>query len=157
MPQSSQIIEPDAFVWNERETGISEVRAHLATLSNEYRVDAERVVLGGFSRGGGQAIWMTLHQSIKTPGFVVLGPYLTAAELEALPALLASQKPTGLRSAILVSEQDRECLDISRQVVELLRAHDLACELEVRLGLDHSYPADFVEFVARGLAFLEYK
>ena len=66
VPQSSQIVGTNAFVWDERETGISEVRAHLTELNSEHMIDPERVVLGGFSMGGGQAIWMALHQSVKT-------------------------------------------------------------------------------------------
>lgn len=155
VPQSSQVFEAETFVWDERETGIDEIRMHLATLSGEHKLAQERVVLGGFSMGGGQAIWMALHQSLKTCGFVVLGPYLREEELEALSTLLQTQKPAGLRGAILVGEEDTECLAISQKVVELLRAHDLPCELEVRPGLDHSYPEDFAAWVANGLVFIE--
>jgi predicted esterase len=155
VPQSSQIVGQDAFVWDEREIGINEIRKHLTKLSREYSIDPGRVVLGGFSMGGGQAIWMALHQSIKMRGFVVLGPYLREAELEALPALLASQKPAGLRGSILVGDKDTECLKISRKVVEIMQEYDLPCEIEIRPNLDHSYPADFAEYVLKGLAFIE--
>lgn len=155
VPQSSQVVGPDAFVWDERESGINEVREHLAALNNEYHIDPERVVLGGFSRGGGQAIWMALHQSIKTCGFVVLGPYLPEAELAVLPHLLETQAPAGLHGAILVGEEDTECLAISRKVVEIMCAHDLPCQLEVRSGLDHNYPADPAAWVAKELRFIE--
>lgn len=155
IPQSSQIAGPDAYVWDERETGISEVRAHLAKLSDEYRVNPQRVVLGGFSMGGGQAVWMALHQAVKTCGFVVLGPYLRKEELESLPALLDTQKPDGVRGYILVGTEDHECLEVSRKVAEIMQAHDLACELEIRSGLDHSYPKDFGKVISKGLAFIE--
>lgn len=155
LPQSSQIIGPGAFVWDDREVGIGEAREHLTALSSKHTLDLERVVLGGFSMGGGQAIWMALHQSIKVSGFVVLGPYLTAAELEALPALLASQRPAGLRGSIIVGEEDSECLEVSRKVVEIMREHDLPCELEILPTMHHSYPAGFVKYVNKGLAFIE--
>jgi predicted esterase len=155
VPQSSQIIGPDAFVWDERELGIKEVREHLAKLSSEYPIDPERVVLGGFSMGGGQAIWMALHQSIKTRGFVVLGPYLRAPELEALPTLLASRKPGGLRGFIIVGDKDIECLGVSRKVAEIMQEYDLPCQLEILPDLPHNYPPDFAEYVLKGLAFVE--
>jgi predicted esterase len=155
VPQSSQIIGQDAFVWDDREQASNEIREHLAKVSGEYTIDPNRVVLGGFSMGGGQAIWMALHQSIKTRGFVVLGPYLSEDELKALPALLEAHKPTGVRGYILVGDEDHECLDISRTVVALLNARSIPCELEVRPRLDHSYPTDFAEVVSRGLAFIE--
>jgi len=155
IPQSSQLERPDAYVWDDRELSVSEIREHLAKLTSEYSIDSERVVLGGFSMGGGQAIWMALHQSIKTSGFVVLGPWLREAELEALSALLETQKPAGLRGYILVGEEDRICLDVSHKVVEIIHAHNLPCELEVIPGLDHSYPEDFAKCMISGLAFIE--
>lgn len=155
IPQSSQISEPNAFVWDDRATGISEVREHLAALNSEYAIDPERVVLGGFSMGGGQAVWMALHQSIKTRGFVVLGPYLTEAELESLPALLAERKPAGLRGFIVNGEKDVECLAVSRKVAEIMHDHGLTCELVIVPDLTHVYPPDFAERAAKGLAFVE--
>ncbi|HEY0754294.1 MAG TPA: hypothetical protein VGD98_10055 [Ktedonobacteraceae bacterium] len=154
-PQSSQIVGPGEYVWDNRELSTSEIREHLATLTFQYGIDAERVILGGFSMGGGQAIWMALHQLVKTPGFVVLGPYLRANELEALSTLLATQKPASMRGYILIGDEDSECLEISRKVVALLHAHELPCELELLPGQDHSYPADFVKLVTKGLTFVE--
>lgn len=155
VPQSSQIIGPDAYVWDERETGVKEVREHLANVSNDYNVDSDRVVLGGFSMGGGQAIWMALHQSVRTRGFIALGPYLRPEELDALSTLLETQTLTGLRGSILVGEEDHGCLACSRKAAELLNAHDIPCELEIRPGMGHAYSADFAEVVSRGLAFIE--
>ena len=155
VPQSSQMGGPDAFIWDDRETGVNEICEHLETLNNEYKIDARRVVLGGFSMGGGQAIWMALHQTVRIHGFVTLGPYLRENELEALATLLATHAPTSLRGAILVGENDAECLSIARKVVELMRAHNLPCELEVRPGLAHSYPADFSAWVVRALRLIE--
>jgi hypothetical protein len=36
-----------------------------------------------------------------------------------------------------------------------MHAYDLACELEILPGFTHVYPADFLERVAKGLAFIE--
>jgi predicted esterase len=148
-------VGPNEFIWDERETGISEVRAHLAKLASDYPVDRERVVLGGFSMGGGLAIWMALKQSIKTRGFIALGAYLTEEELEVLSGLLAHQKPQGVRGLLLVGEEDTVHLNVSHKVVDLMQAHDLACELEILPGFTHVYPADFLERVVKALAFIE--
>lgn len=155
VPQSSQIVGPDAYVWDDRETGTKEVREHLAKVSSAYNIDPERVVLGGFSMGGGQAIWMALHQSVRTRGFIALGPYLRPEELDALSVLLEARKPAGLRGYILVGEEDHGCLACSRKAAELLNAHNIPCDLELRPALAHTYPEDFAEAVSRGLAFIE--
>jgi predicted esterase len=155
VPTSSQIVGPGSFVWDDREIGTSEVREHLATLNSQYMIDPERVVLGGFSMGGGLAIWMALHQSIKTRGFIALGPYLSEEELEALPDLLAQRKPHGLRGSILVGDEDTGHLEVSRKVVEIMHAHDLPCELDLLPGFTHVYPADFPQRLAKALMFIE--
>ncbi len=155
LPQSSQLAGQTAFVWNDRARSISEICAHFATVNEQYSVDAGRVVLGGFSKGGGLAIWMALHQLIPAAGFVVLGPFLSSEELEALAELLATHKPAGIRGSIIIGEDDESCLKGSRQVAELMHAHDLPCTLEIIPGLGHEYPSDFSEHVTRGLAFVE--
>jgi len=58
-----------------------------------------------------------------------------------------------VRGYILVGDQDHECLGVSRKVVEILNTRGIPCELEARPGLGHSYPADFVEVVSKGLSF----
>lgn len=155
VPQSSQIVGLDAYVWDNRDLATSEIREHLAKIASDYTIDPERLVLGGFSMGGGQAIWMALHQLVKTRGFVVLGPYLSEDELKTLADLLETRKPADVRGYILVGDEDHECLGISRKVVEIMSVHGIPCELVIRPGLDHAYPDDFVEAVSKGLAFVE--
>ncbi|WP_040447511.1 alpha/beta hydrolase [Ktedonobacter racemifer] len=106
VPTSSQIDGPGCFIWNDREAGGREIYQHLTMLNGEHEVDSKRVVLGGFSMGGGLAVWVALTQAIPCCGFVVLAPYLTDEELEKLPAILAQQQPTGLRGYIIVGQED---------------------------------------------------
>ena len=155
LPQSSQLIGPGECIWDNREQGSREVREHLAALTRTYAIDQERVVLGGFSMGGSLAIWLALHQSIKTRGFLALGPSLTASELERVTTLLDTQTPAGLRGYIVVGAEDSWSLETSRKIAELMQAHDVSCKVEILPGLDHSYPPHFVECVEEGLAFVE--
>jgi predicted esterase len=153
VPQSSQLVGETAFVWNDRERGMSEVRAHFAAVSEQYKLNPQRIALGGFSKGGGLAIWMALYQLIPVTGFVVLGPYLSPEELEAL-SVLFTQKTPDVRGTIIIGEEDKGSLSASHLVVELMHAHGLTCELEIIPGLAHEYPADFSERMARGLEFI---
>jgi predicted esterase len=154
MPQSSQVGGLNAYVWTERERSDDEVRAHLTTLTDSYVIDPERIVLGGFSMGGGQIIWETLRQSVRARGFVALAPYLFNAELDTFDALLASSKPAGLRGYILVGEEDHPCLKVAQKVAALMHTHELACELIIRPGLTHDYPPAFAEVLEQALHFI---
>ncbi|GCE16215.1 hypothetical protein [Dictyobacter kobayashii] len=157
IPQSTQIVGPDAYVWDDRDKGINEVREHLTRLKEDCSIVSETIVLGGFSAGGAQAIWMALHQSVPTCGFVVLGPYLRDTEIEALSSFLEHQKPTQIRGYILVGEKDAGGLQASRVIAELMHTHHLPCELALLPDLAHAYPADFVHAVVRGLTFVTQK
>ena len=154
VPQSSQLMAQGMYVWNDRARSISEICSHFTAIQEAHPLDKKRIVLGGFSKGGGLAVWMALHQLIPATGFVVLGPSLTPEELEELPAVLAAQKPVGLRGSILVGAEDEHCLDSSRQVAEIMHAHDLPCELTILPGVEHEYPADFGAHLLKGLAFV---
>jgi predicted esterase len=152
IPQSSQLIGDGAYVWDDWEKATQEVREHYAALIEKHAIDSEKVILSGFSMGGGLAIWLTLSKAIKAHGFVVLGPYLR--DIEALKPLLETVKVDRLRGYIIVGEQDEVCLNISRKVAELLNFHGIPCELEIRPGLKHTYPADFGQSLAKGIAFV---
>ncbi|GCF11190.1 alpha/beta hydrolase [Dictyobacter arantiisoli] len=110
VPQSSQMIGLNSYTWDDRQQGSHEVFTHLAVLNRTHTIDPERVVLGGFSMGAGLAILLTLRQSTKACGFVVLAPYLSEAELETLSDLLDRQKIMGRRGYIMVGEEDTRCL-----------------------------------------------
>ncbi|GCE28786.1 alpha/beta hydrolase [Dictyobacter alpinus] len=155
LPQSSQIVGQDAYIWDDRMKSTHEIQAHLETLWQKHSLDPRRVVLGGFSMGGGQAVWMALHKSVLTLGFVALAPYLTKDELDALPALLAEHQTPHIRGYIIVSERDQECLPIAHQIADIMHNANLPCELEIIPDLGHSYPKDFSERVIKALAFVE--
>lgn len=157
VPQSTQILSPGLSdrIWDDRERGIAEIRSHLTTLQRNYILDAERVVLGGYSMGGGLAVWMALRQVIKTRGFISLGPAMMPGELEALPALLEQHRPAGLRGYFIVGDEDAMCLQASRRILDVMRACDLPGELRIVPHMDHGYPPDFSALVRDGLAFIE--
>ena len=73
VPTSSQIVGPNEFIWDERERGISEVRAHLGKLASDYTVDLERVVLGGFSQWG--VVWRSGWRSSSRSKPAVSSPW----------------------------------------------------------------------------------
>ena len=48
LPQSSQLIAPNAAVRNDYERGTREVQSHYARLHEQYGIDFERMIVGGF-------------------------------------------------------------------------------------------------------------
>ena len=150
--QSSQVAGPSSFVWDDYEKAQGEIQQHLTALEKDYAIDPQRIVVGGFSMGGGLATWLGLNGAIKARGFVALGPYLP--DVDALLPFLDSAKSAGARSYIVVGEEDKICLDISHKVHDLLNDHSIPCELELLPGLGHAYPNDYTKSLEKGLAFV---
>jgi hypothetical protein len=46
------------------------------------------------------------------------------------------------------------CQDISHKVHEMLNAHSIPYELELRAGLGHAYSDDYTKTLEKGLAFV---
>src|SRR5262249_16168181 len=97
--QSSQLLTSDAYIWNDLARGTADVQKLYGTLNREA-IDSERVVLGGFSMGGGLAIHMAVTGALKTRGFIVVGPYLR--DLEPLKPYLDTAAANGLRGYIVM-------------------------------------------------------
>ncbi|HEY1349697.1 MAG TPA: hypothetical protein VGF67_08745 [Ktedonobacteraceae bacterium] len=157
VPQSTQLLSPGLSdrIWDDRVRGIEEIAEHLATLHRNYTLDPSRLVLGGYSMGGGLAVWMALRQEIGARGFIALGPAMMPGELEALPALLEQHRPQGLRGYFIVGDEDAMCLQVSRSILDIMQSSGLAGTLRVVSHMDHGYPSDFLDLVREGLAFIE--
>src|SRR4051794_7098616 len=72
--ESSQLAGMNAHIWDDQEIALRELTEQYAVLSAEQPIDAERVVLAGFSMGGETALRAALLGTIPLRGFVLLGP-----------------------------------------------------------------------------------
>jgi predicted esterase len=153
LPQSSQVVSNNAFVWNDFDKATREVKEHYAAITKQYAIEPGKVVVGGFSMGGGLAIWLSVSRAIKARGFVVLGPYLP--KVDVLQPYLEAAKTDGLRGYVILGEQELpQYQEQVRKVVDLLNAHGIPCELEPRSNLAHAFPPDFEKSLQKAFAFI---
>jgi predicted esterase len=152
LPGSSQVGGPDAYVWNDWEWAKREIQSHRAALREQYNVDEKRVVLGGFSMGGGLAAWLALSGAIQARGFVLVGPWVP--DMDQLVPLMEKDEARRLRGYIIVGEEDQVCREVSLTLAEQLRAHGIPCELKVYPNLAHAHPPDFGKGLARALEYI---
>ena len=157
VPQSSQGVAMDSYVWNDQEIALREVAEHYATVTAEHGVASGRVVLAGFSMGGETALRAALLGTIPAHGFILLGPGGPTIDTpDAWLPLLAAAAGRGLRGYILLGENDVSIPhDAIRTLVDHLNAHGIPCELEIVPAIRHEYPQDFAPYLARALAFVE--
>jgi predicted esterase len=155
LPQSSQVNMPDRYVWNDLELGAKEIKAHYQELAEKHALDSEKVVVGGFSKGGEMAIWLALKEIIPMAGFIAVnpgGPFIQ--EIESWKPLLEGCKSLAeLRGFFLVGENDGSIENI-RALHEMLNARGLTCDLFVAPEIGHEFPADFEQILTEALRYV---
>ena len=156
--QSSQIATMDGFVWDDQEVARQEIEAHYHTLQTDYTLDAEQVIIAGFSMGGAIALRLALDGPFPVPGFILLGPGGPPMEsVEHWTPLIEQAAARGLRGYVIVGEADTGIPHaVIRTIVEELNAHGIACELETLPGIGHTYPPDMAPIIRRALAFIQH-
>lgn len=152
VPQSSQLSMPDAYVWNDRERATRELQEHYTSLTHEYPINKDRVIIGGFSMGAGLSIRLSMNGAIPACGFIAVGPYIP--DVETLKPFIEASKERGLRGVIIVGDQDKHCYATSLKVAEMFKSHDIPCKLEVYPDLGHDFPPDFEEKLAEAIVFI---
>jgi len=151
VPQSSEIgVSPGAFIWNETERAVREVTAHISEIAKGTRLDPDRLVMGGFSMGGLQAIAIPLTARIRARAFVAVAAWLP--NIREFATMLDRGPGRDLSGYVVVGRRDPNC-DGAKQLVALLTKHRVHAHLDLREDLGHEYPADMPETLSRALAF----
>jgi predicted esterase len=154
-PQSSQALWQGAYLWNDRDTAVREVRHHYDSLEQRSNLDLDHVVVTGFSMGGQLATWLTLSGIVPAQGFVAVAPYLPEEEIENWRPLLAAAGQRKARGYLVAGEADEVVSLVAlRKLVDLLQAQGIACELEVVQDAGHDLTSVYLPAFQRGLAFI---
>ncbi len=149
LAQSSQIGSLDSYVWDDVELTYREIREHFKALQEKYTLDADRIVLGGFSQGSAIAILTALRGHVPATAFIAVAPG-RIINVDDLPALANSAAGRGLHGVIVAGTRDPR-FDMFTLISETLSSHGIPCQLESRLDLGHAYPPDFEELLERTL------
>jgi predicted esterase len=155
MLQSSQPFFTDAYVWDDLELGGKEIKAHYAQLAKKHQIDADKVVIGGFSKGGEMAVWAALMEIVPLAGFISVnpgGPLINDLD-QWLPLLDNCERLTELRGFFLAGENDPNLQQI-KALHQLLNSRGLACELVIAPEIAHDFPEDFNQTLAQALRYL---
>ncbi len=159
VPQSTQAMWKDAFVWNDREAALRQLEKHFAVLAKQYVVDPGRVVLAGHSMGGETAIWLALNGALPAAGFIAIGPGGPLMdEPEAWQPFIdqaqARIAETGLplRGTIIYGTDDES---IPQAGIQALASHlnraGITCDLDAVPGGKHDFQQEYAEALKRGL------
>jgi predicted esterase len=152
LPQSSQLYAPGMYTWNDWDWALQEVPQRFAAICAEHPVDTGRVVLAGFSQGGGLAAWLGLSGAIQVRGLILVGPFLV--DVNHLLPILEKNGPYRMRAYIVAGARDRYCFGIAQQLTDLLPNYGIACKLDAYADVEHQFPLDFEHKLPEALDFV---
>ena len=149
--QSSQPVGFNAYAWSDTGRALADAGQSYQRLVENYPVDPQRMVAGGFSQGGGLAIRMALQETFPMNGFIAVAPWL--AEAEAMGAQLAGPSPRRSRGYLVLGGQDQGHANFIH-IQNLLDAACISHQAEEHPQAGHVYPPGFPETINRALAFI---
>lgn len=149
--QSSQVVTMDGFGWTEDlSLAKEEILAAYRRILTEYRVDGDRILIGGFSSGGVAALMVALDDVLPVAGFVVLCPArpegFTAEKVRA-----ASKR--GTRGVLLTTEMDQRLEDQSA-MAGLMAREGFSCDFQITPDIGHWYPEDLGRRIDQAIAYI---
>ena len=161
LPQSSRSgDEPNTYMWNtpgQAEWNFQEVQNHFADLEQKYHIDMGRIVLAGFSMGGGMAIELVLGGHIPASGFIVVAPYVPYKYVDPQSNYADFVHARGQRGYCIVGEEDSFAVEGASALASRLPAVGISCQVESHPGLEHDYPVHFEQSVRRAIEFVTAK
>jgi predicted esterase len=156
VPQSTQAMFTNAYIWDNLDVTFQQVKDCLQSLKEKTTFDPDRVILAGHSMGGFAAIQMALTGELAVQGLIVNGPALPFEDApEEFETALTSANERGLRAYFIMGDRD---VDIEQDAIRIfvgkMKSAGIPCELEIVPGATHDYNSDYDAALIRALKFI---
>ncbi|OGO25859.1 MAG: hypothetical protein A2W33_08390 [Chloroflexi bacterium RBG_16_52_11] len=157
VPQSSQAMWKDAYVWDDLEITQREIERHMLFISNHYAVDPARIVIAGHDIGGEVAIWLALSGTIEVSGFIALGPGgpNLAEPDHSWDEVVQGAAGRPLRGCLVYGDADPSIsIQGIKTLASMLQGAGLACKLERMPGVGHDFHPSYAAALLSSLEFI---
>lgn len=156
LPQSEELVAPNAYFWNDTRLAIEVLRRHIEVLRRDFPIDWENSILAGFSGGGGLAAWLAFTNRLNIPlrGFMAMSPFIP--DIEGWAQVVAQGKNRHLRGYIMVGTQDLQCIPSATGLQFHMQGQGLSSKLDFISGLKHHYANDFAERLHQALVWMQH-
>jgi predicted esterase len=148
-PQSRQALYPGGYYWDNSEQGLEDILFHFEEIAKIYIVDRSRIVIAGFSQGGGMAIYSALSGKVGKCGFIGVGAFI--AEPSLLNSLAGRAK--SVRGYFVTGEKDR-LLENIREIQKVLKENNIPFVEEAYPDMGHEFPPDFEKTFDKAIDFI---
>jgi hypothetical protein len=149
--QSAEVSSTAGFFWNDMERSRKDILALYEKVRDNYPVDEQQVVVGGFSQGGRMAMDVLFQAAIPARGFIVLFPGDFRESFDFGHARRAAGEG---KKGVFIFNQKEELL-VQKELFEaMFKETGFPCRFIPCPGEEHSYPHDFSAQLDEALAFL---
>lgn len=149
--QSSQLYRHNGFSWTMNPLiSRNDIKECYDLMLQEYPIDEEWVIIGGFSGGAITALDITFANVIPIKGFIAIGPDFTESFTKVNVKLAAERGVRGIfmeGEIIMPLEEQEEMIKVFEEV-------DLPYEFYVNKGIGHAIPQDLSNKLNKALSFI---
>jgi len=116
----------------------------------EYFIDEECVIIGGFSGGAITALDITFANVIPIKGFVAIGPDFPESFIKDNVKLAAERGVRGIfmEGEVIIPWKEQE------EMIKVFKEVDLPYEFYVNKGIGHAIPQDLSDKLNKALSFI---
>jgi len=147
--QSTQPLSSSSYCWDDPAIGLSNLLAYYEQISREYPIDPHRVIVAGFSQGGGMTIYTALSGKTKARGFIGVASFCDDPN-SLKPLTNDAQHVCGY---FITGEKDHT-LDNVREIQKVLKANHIQFTEEVHPDRGHEFPTDFDTSFDKAIKFI---
>jgi len=149
LAQSTQPLTSSSYCWDDPTQGLEDLLSYYEQVSRRYSIDLQRIILAGFSQGGGMAVYAALSGKTDASGFIAIASFYN--EPASLQRLVNDTQH--VRGYFITGEKDRS-LDNVREVQKVLKETDTQFGEEVHPELGHEFPSDFEKSLDKAIDFI---
>ncbi|MEW8993315.1 alpha/beta hydrolase [Clostridium sp.] len=149
--QSSQLYRYNGFSWTMNPLiSRNDIKECYNLLLQEYSIDEECVIIGGFSGGAITALDITFANVIPIKGFIAIGPDFSESFTKENVKLAAERGVRGIfmEGEILIPLEEQE------EMIKVFKEVDLRYEFYVNKGIGHAIPQDLSDKLNKALSFI---
>lgn len=136
--QSTQPLSSSSYCWDDPAIGLSDLLTYYEQISREYQIDPHRVIVAGFSQGGGMTIYMALGGKTQARGFIGVASFWD--DPNSLKPL--ANHARHIRGYFITGEKDHTLGNV-REIQNVLKENHIQFTEEVHPDLAHEFPSDF--------------
>ena len=154
-PLSNHLAGKDLHWWDGHAEAIETVENQVVKVLKDCRINQNRVLIGGFSKGGEVATVMALKGSLGAKGFITVGAggYLHFQPEKWLPLIAGA--PPGIRGVMMYSPYDLDRVGCYLdQILPLYQKYDIQVQFVKYEAAGHVFPKDFDQKFSAAVDFI---